>query len=250
VPFFTAAVDLPSLSMPWRQLSVWGAVLGGYLALRPEEKLPIKLKAVPPWKSIAERMIQAEQGQFPTSDGTLTFSTGPAATDAEIRSVIGTFELPRYGAAQIESGESWGITGANRDEFVMYVHNFLNAPITAMVLRISEGTCDSFGPQSKTTWASAYWADALGGGQGGDLPCTLCRFPLPTAELLRGDTSELFVSYALSEMMRRREPLRRATSSIWLLRHYTDAESLSDGAPCALVRPNQVLDGNRMAFAH
>jgi hypothetical protein len=153
-----------------------GAVLGGYLALRPEEKPPVKLKAVPaasPWKAISERMIQAEQGQFPINEGILTFSTGPAASDAEIRSVVGTFELPRYGAAQIESGESWGITAANRDEFVMYVHNFLNAPITAMVLRISEGTCDSFGPQSKTTWASAYWADALGGGKEAIFQATL-----------------------------------------------------------------------------
>jgi len=154
-----------------------GAIVGFYLASHPKETIPIGENSVPaatsPWKPIAERMQQAERGQFPIDDGILTVSASVDASDSEIRSVIGTFELPRYGAAQIESGESWGVTGTNRDQLVMYVRNFLDVPVTAMLLRISEGSCASFGPQSRTVWASAYWADALRAGKAAVFRATL-----------------------------------------------------------------------------
>ena len=153
------------------------AFVAGYFALRPAEKIPAHPKpaapAASPWKPIAERVVQAQLGQFPMDEGILTFSKSRAAADAEILSVVGTYALPDSGAARIESGESWGVTGANRDEFVMYVHNFVAAPLTAMALRISEGTCASFGPQSPTRWASAYWGNPLGGAKEAIIRATL-----------------------------------------------------------------------------
>ncbi len=142
-------------------------IAGSYLAKHSAGNTIVERKVAPPassvWKPIAERVQQAAQGRFPVSEGILTFSKSAQAADAEIRSVVGTYALPTYGAAQIESGESWGVTGANRDDFVMYVHNFLSAPITAMIVRISEGSCASYDAETAATWASAYLADALPG---------------------------------------------------------------------------------------
>lgn len=144
-------------------------IAAGYLVLHATRKPAPEAKRAPPpptaWKPIAERVQQAAQGQFPVSEGILTVSLNPKSADGEIRSVVGTYALPDYGAAQLESGESWGVTGQNRDEFVMYVHNFLSAPLTAMIVRISEGSCAAYTPQTPATWASAYWADALQGGK-------------------------------------------------------------------------------------
>jgi hypothetical protein len=157
------------------------AFVAGYFALRPAERMPVHAKPVVPaaspaasaWKPIAERVAQAQQGQFPMDEGILTFSKSMAAADAEIRSVVGTYALPDATAAQIENGESWGVTGVNRDELVMYVHNFAGVPLTAMTLRISEGSCASFGSQSPTRWVSAYWGNPLGGGKEAVIHATL-----------------------------------------------------------------------------
>jgi len=149
-------------------VSILCAVAIGVSLLGPQPKTAVQNRAVPSasaWKPIAERMQQAEQGQFAMSEGTLTFSNTAAAADAEIRSVVGNYALPPYGAAQLESGESWGVSGLNRDEFMMYVHNFLDVPVSAMLVRISDGTCASFTPQTPVRWASAYWPDDLPGGK-------------------------------------------------------------------------------------
>jgi|SRR5579871_1652606 len=150
-------------------LSILCLVAVGVSLLAPRQKTAIPHVApaagISVWKPIAERVEQAQQGQFATSEGILTFSKTLDAADGEIRSVVGTYSLPAYEAAQLESGESWGVTGVNHDEFVMYVHNFLDVPVTAMIVRISDGTCASFTPQTPARWASAYWADALAAGR-------------------------------------------------------------------------------------
>src|SRR6185295_5947959 len=120
------------------------AILAVYFMSRPPVKAPVAARQPVPiatakWRPIAERMQQAQHGQFPIDEGILTFSKSFEESDAEVRSIIGTYALAGAGAAKIESGEAWGVTGVNRDEFVMYVHNFLTTPLSAMVLRISEG---------------------------------------------------------------------------------------------------------------
>ncbi len=147
-------------------VSILCAVAIGVSMLEPRPKAVTQnpdASAASAWKPIAERVRQSAQGQFPISEGTLTFSKTAAAADAEIRSVVGNYALPAYGAAQLESGESWGVSGLNHDEFLMYVHNFLDVPVSAMLVRISDGTCASFTPQTPVRWASAYWADVLQG---------------------------------------------------------------------------------------
>ena len=157
-------------------VSILCAVAIGISYFAPRPKTAIQNPAVPStsvWKPIAERVQQAERGEFPISEGTLTFSKTSAAADMEVRSVVGNYALPTYAAAQLESGESWGVSGLNRDEFMMYVHNFLNASVSAMLVRISDGTCASFTPQTPARWASAYWSDDLPGGKEAVFQATL-----------------------------------------------------------------------------
>lgn len=187
VPTTAGAEPVPAAWMEWLRRArgwlgthpvLWGSaaaflliliVGAGYVVLRPAAKPnpapKIAVASTEGWKPIADRVRQAVHGQFPVSEGIITISSSAHAAESEILSVVGTYALPDSGAAQIESGESWGVTGQNRDEFVMYVHNFLSAPLTAMIVRISEGSCASFNAQTQATWASAYWSDALPSGK-------------------------------------------------------------------------------------
>jgi hypothetical protein len=144
-----------------------GLIVVGYVATQPPAKVAMAPKpvsaAASPWKPIAERLLQAQQGEFPVVEGTVTISKSLEAADGEVRSLVGTVALSDTGARQIESGESWGVTGTNHDEFVMYVHNYLNEPISAMVIRLSDGSCAAYGAQTATSWISAYLGDPLAG---------------------------------------------------------------------------------------